>query len=38
MIADCICQIKERANRVEKDRFGHVDETSNVQRPASNTE
>src|SRR5260370_11238398 len=38
MIADCLCQIKESANRVEKDRFGHVDKTSNVQRPASNTE
>jgi hypothetical protein len=26
MIADRLRQIKERPNRVEKDRFGHVDE------------
>jgi hypothetical protein len=38
MIADSFSQIKKRANRIEKDCFGHVDETSNVQRPASNTE
>jgi hypothetical protein len=38
MIADRLGEIKERANRVEKDRFGHVDETSNLQRRASNTE
>src|SRR5260370_41999623 len=37
MIADCLCQIKESANRVETDRFGHVDKTSNDQRPASDT-
>jgi hypothetical protein len=38
MVADRLGEIKERANRVEKDRLGHVDETSNAQRSTSNTE
>jgi hypothetical protein len=36
MIADCLGQIKERANRIEKDGFDH--EKRNVQRQTPNAQ
>jgi AsnC-like ligand binding domain len=38
MIANCLCQIKERSDRIKKDRLYHGEQTSNAQRPTSNAE